>query len=129
MKKSDGKTLLPGTWVKKVAGVQVGFIGMTLEGTDLLVSPGGVRSVTFEDEVETANAAAAQLKARGVEAIVVPAHEGGLNTGTYNGCKDISQPISTMATQFDPEIDQIITGTRTTRTSAPSRTPRATRGS
>lgn len=110
VKKSDGKTLLPGTWVKKVAGVKVGFIGMTLEGTDLLVSPAGVASVDFKDEVETANAAAAQLTAQGVKAIVVLMHEGGLNTGTYKGCTDISQPIATMATQFSPAIDQIVTG-------------------
>ena len=110
VKKSDGETLLPGTWVKKVAGVEVGFIGMTLEGTDLLVSPAGVESVTFEDEVETANAQAAALTAQGVKAIVVLMHEGGANAGTYNSCVGISEPIATMAQQFSPEIDQIVTG-------------------
>jgi 5'-nucleotidase len=110
VKKSDGKTLLPGTWVKKVAGVKVGFIGMTLEGTDLLVSPAGVESVTFEDEVETANARAAALTAQGVKAIVVLMHEGGANAGTYNSCVGISEPIATMATKFSPAIDQIVTG-------------------
>lgn len=111
VEKKDGSgTLLPGTWVKNVAGVDVGFIGMTLEGTDLLVSPGGVSTVTFEDEVETANAEAAKLKARGVNAIVVLMHEGGANAGTYNSCVGISEPIATMATQFSPEIDQIVTG-------------------
>lgn len=110
IKKSDGETLLPGTWVKEVAGTKVGFIGMTLEGTDLLVSPGGVSSVTFEDEVETANAQADVLKKQGVKAIVVLMHEGGANAGTYNSCVGISEPIATMATQFSPEIDQIVTG-------------------
>ena len=37
-----GRTVLPPTWVKRVRGIPVGFIGMTLEGTDLLVSPGGI---------------------------------------------------------------------------------------
>jgi len=110
IKKDDGKTLLPGTWVKEISGTKVGFIGMTLEGTDLLVSPGGIESVTFKDEVETANAAAKKLKKQGVKAIVVLMHEGGAQTGTYNECVGISEPIATMATQFSPEIDQIVTG-------------------
>jgi 5'-nucleotidase len=33
VKKDDGKTLLPGTWVKNVDGMKIGFIGMTLEAT------------------------------------------------------------------------------------------------
>ncbi len=30
---STGRTVLPPTWVKKVDGIKVGFIGMTLENT------------------------------------------------------------------------------------------------
>lgn len=53
--KDTGETLLPGTTIKKVQGVNIGFIGMTLEATDTLVSPAGIASVEFKDEVETAN--------------------------------------------------------------------------
>jgi len=60
--------------------------------------------------VETANAQAEVLKRRGVDAIVVLLHEGRLNAGRYDQCVGISDPIATMATQFSPEIDQIITG-------------------
>ena len=108
--KDDGSTFLPGTWVKEISGTKVGFIGMTLEATTTLVNPAGVSTVDFKDEVETANAAAAKLKKQGVKAIVVLMHEGGYNSGTYNQCIGISDPIATMATQFSPEIDQIITG-------------------
>ena len=83
---------------------------MTLEATPTLVNPTGVSTVDFKDEVETANAQAAVLKKQGVKAIVVLMHEGGYNAGTYNQCVGISDPIATMATQFSPEIDQIITG-------------------
>jgi 5'-nucleotidase len=110
VKRDTGKTLLPGTSIKQVSGVEVGFIGMTLEATDTLVSPAGVASVDFKDEVETANAQAAALKARGVEAIVVLLHEGGYQAGTINGCNGISAPIAQIAAQMDAEIDQIITG-------------------
>lgn len=110
VRKDNGKTLLPGTSIKKVKGQKIGFIGMTLEATPTLVSPAGVSSVDFLDEVKTANAQAAELKRRGVEAIVVLMHEGGYQTGTINGCEGISEPIAQMAAQMSPEIDQIITG-------------------
>lgn len=110
VRKANGLPLLPATSVKTVQGQKVGFIGMTLEATPTLVNPVGVASVDFKDEVVTANAQAAMLKKQGVKAIVVLLHEGGYSSGTYNGCTGISDPIATMATQFSPEIDQIITG-------------------
>ncbi len=110
VKKDGSGTLLPGTWVKQINGTKVGFIGMTLEATPTLVNPTGVSTVDFKDEVETANAQAAVLKKQGVKAIVVLMHEGGNNAGTSNQCVGISDPIATMATQFSPEIDEIITG-------------------
>jgi 5'-nucleotidase len=110
VRKGTGESLLPGTSIKKVSGVKVGFIGMTLEATNTLVSPAGVASVDFKDEVETANAQAAALKAKGVEAIVVLLHEGGYQSGTVNGCTGISAPIAQIAAQMSAEVDQIISG-------------------
>lgn len=110
VKKTSGQPLLPATSVQKVGKVRVGFIGMTLEETPTLVNPSGVASVDFKDEVETANAQAKILKRRGVDAIVVLLHEGGLSAGRYDQCVGISDPIATMATQFSSDIDQIITG-------------------
>ncbi len=110
VKKSDRETLLPGTYVQEVAGVDVGFIGMTLEATPTLVSPGGVASVDFLDEVETANAAAAELQSQGVESIVVLLHEGGFQTGEYNQCEGISGPVVDIAEQLDSSIDMVVTG-------------------
>ena len=61
---STGRTVLPPTAVKRVAGVKVGFIGMTLESTPTLVAQAGHPHVDFRDEVVTANAAAKDLAAR-----------------------------------------------------------------
>lgn len=108
--KQSGEPVLPATDVRTVAGVDVGFIGMTLEATPTLVSPGGVANVDFLDEVETANAQAAALQAQGVESIVVLLHEGGYQSGTYNGCEGISGPIVDIAESLDPAIDAVITG-------------------
>ena len=110
VRRDTGKTLLPGTSIKTVNGVRVGFIGMTLEATPTLVSPAGVASVDFKDEVQTANAQAAELKAQGVKAIVVLLHEGGYQAKTINDCDGISEPIAQIAAQMTPEVDEIITG-------------------
>lgn len=110
VRKDTGETLLPGTSIKTVNGVRVGFIGMTLEATPTLVSPAGVASVDFKDEVQTANAQAEQLKAQGVKAIVVLLHEGGYQAKTINDCDGISEPIAQIAAQMTPEVDEIITG-------------------
>ncbi|WP_161965053.1 cell wall-binding repeat-containing protein [Ornithinimicrobium cerasi] len=108
--KVTGEPVLPPTEVRAVAGVDVGFIGMTLEDTPSLVSPAGVSTLDFLDEVETANAQAAQLQAQGVESIVVLLHEGGAQAGTYNGCVGISGPIVAIAENLDPAIDAVVTG-------------------
>jgi 5'-nucleotidase len=96
--------------VRTIQGVDVGFIGMTLEETPTLVSPAGIASVDFLDEVETANAQAAELTAQGVDSIVVLLHEGGFQAGSYQGCEGISGPIVAIAEQLDPAIDAVVTG-------------------
>ena len=63
-------------------GAKIAFVGMTLEGTDLIVSPGGISSIDFLDEAESVNALVPQLKDQGVEAIVVLLHEGGRSVPT-----------------------------------------------
>lgn len=105
-----GETLLPGTWIREVGGVKVGFIGMTLEETPLLVAQPGIQGLEFRDEVETANAAVRQLKREGVKAIVVLIHEGGVQSGTFGQCTGISGPIVDIALNLDPEIDLVVSG-------------------
>lgn len=107
---ATGETVLPGTWVKQIGGVKVGFIGMTLEDTPALVAQSGIQGVDFRDEIESGNAAARQLKDQGVKAIVVLLHEGGLQTGTFNGCTGISGPIVAIAQGLHPEIDLVVSG-------------------
>ena len=105
-----GRTPLPPYWVKKMQGVKVGFIGMTLEGTDALVAQAGIQGWDFKDEVTTANALVPKLRREGVQAIVVLLHEGGAQTGLYNDCAGISGPIVDIAENLDPEIDALVTG-------------------
>jgi 5'-nucleotidase len=110
VKNARGRTPLPPYWIKRVQGQKIGFIGMTLEGTDALVAQAGIRGWDFMDEVETANALVPKLRRKGVQAIVVLLHEGGIQSGTYDQCVGISGPIVQIAENLHPEIDALITG-------------------
>ena len=110
IEKSTGKTVLPAYEIREFDGIPVAFIGLTLKGTPGLVSPVGVADLEFRDEAETVNALVPELKARGVEAIVVLIHEGGLPTGDYNECPDISGPIVDIVKKFDKAVDVVVTG-------------------
>ena len=112
-KKSDNKLLLPGTTVRKVGGVPIGFIGLTLKGTPSLVDPAGVASVRFADEVQTVNQQAGALNRRGVKAIVVLIHQGGEQsptTSNYDGCQGFNGPIADMAPRFSALVDVVVSG-------------------
>jgi 5'-nucleotidase len=91
-------------------GVPIAFIGLTLKGTPGIVSPEGVAGLEFRDEADTVNALVPELKARGVEAIVVLIHEGGFPTGDYNECPGISGPIVDIVRKLDRAVDVVISG-------------------
>jgi len=113
VEESTGKTPLPPYWIKKVNGIKVAFIGMTLEATDTLVAAAGIQGYDFKDEVATANALVPKLKRQGVNAIVVLLHEGGSQTpapGEVNACEGISGPIVDINAGLSPAIDAVITG-------------------
>jgi 5'-nucleotidase len=109
-----GEPLLPPTAVHRVQGAEVGFIGMTLEGTADIVSEEGVAGLDFGDEVEVANRYAAQLQRRGVETIVVLLHQGGSQTGPdafdVDACNGLTGPIVDIADGMSDAIDVVVSG-------------------
>ncbi len=107
---ATGETLLPSYEIKAFRAARVAFIGLTLEGTPLVTTVSGVAGLHFQDEIETVNALVPELKAQGVETIVVLLHEGGKATGLYNECVGISGPVFDIARGFDPEIDVVVAG-------------------
>ena len=108
--KSTGKTVFPAYEIREFEGIPIAFIGLTLKGTATIVSPPGVAGLEFRDEAETVNALVPELKARGVEAIVVLIHEGGYPTGDYNECPSISGAIVDIVKKFDRAVDVVISG-------------------
>jgi 5'-nucleotidase len=110
---ASGETPLPPYQIERFNNVSVAFIGMTLEATDTLVAADGIQGWDFLDEAETANALVPELRAKGVEAIVVLLHEGGSQTpppGDVDACVGISGPIVAINNALDPAIDVMITG-------------------
>lgn len=108
--KATGKPLLPPYKIKTFEGISIGFVGLTLKGTPGIVLPSGVAGLEFKDEAETVNALVPELKAQGVEAIVVLIHEGGFPTGDYDECPGISGPIVDIAKKIDPAVKVIVSG-------------------
>jgi len=108
--KTTGATLFPPYAIETFDGIPVAFIGLTLKNTPRLVSPVGVTDLEFRDEADTVNALVPELKARGIEAIVVLIHEGGFPTGDYNECPGISGPIVDIVKKFDKAVDIVVSG-------------------
>jgi 5'-nucleotidase len=110
IEKATGKTVFPAYEIRTFEGIPVAFIGLTLKGTPNIISPESAAGLEFRDEAETVNALIPELKARGVEAIVVLIHEGGTPTGDYNECPGISGPIVDIVKKFDKAVDVVVSG-------------------
>ncbi|MFL5147467.1 MAG: bifunctional metallophosphatase/5'-nucleotidase [Microvirga sp.] len=109
---AGGSTLFPGTAVRQLGPVKIGFIGMTLKETGSIVTPAGVAGVTFADEAQTANALVPRLKAQGADAIVILLHQGGETSGGYNdkSCPNLEGDILPIIAKLDPAIDLVVSG-------------------
>jgi 5'-nucleotidase len=105
--KKTGKPILPPYVIKKVKGIPIGFIGVTLSDTPSIVIPSGVAGVTFTDEAEAINEAVKHLKRRGVRAIVVLAHNPGVSNKDGSNA---SGEIVEIAKTVDDEVDVIFAG-------------------
>jgi 5'-nucleotidase len=83
--KASGKTpaWLHRSAIADVGGVKVGIIGLTTPDTPVTTMPENVAALTFNDPVKAAVDEAANLRARGADAVIVIAHMGGR-------CRDMS---------------------------------------
>jgi 5'-nucleotidase len=115
---ATGQTLFPAYGVKSFPTdfgahrVKVGFIGEVLKDTPTIVTPTGVAGLTFSDEADAANRAAAELATKGVKIPVLVIHQGGFQSGTavLNGCAGslAGSDIEKIAQRLDPSIKVIV---------------------
>ncbi|WP_214410841.1 bifunctional metallophosphatase/5'-nucleotidase [Sphaerisporangium fuscum] len=114
--KGSTKPILPPYVIKYVeAGrghkrIPIGFINLTTPTTvegSTSYQPG----LDNLPMLETANKYAAELKRRGVEAIIANVHEGGTAGDVFDRCNtNPTGPVFDFARQVTPDIDAIVTG-------------------
>jgi len=115
---ASGKSLLPGYAVKKypLAGrgsVEIAFIGLVTTDAPGLVMQSGIKGLSFIDEADAANALVPEIRARGIESIVVLIHEGGYTEQTTFddvSCPEFSGRILAIMDRLDPAIDVVVSG-------------------
>jgi 5'-nucleotidase len=116
---ATGQTLFPAFGTKQFRSdsgktFRIGFIGSVLESTPTIVTPTGVAGLTFLDEAEAANAAAARLASQGVKTMVLVIHQGGFqqSSAALNGCAGnlAGSAILDIAERLDPRIKVIVSG-------------------
>jgi 5'-nucleotidase len=114
---STGNPLLPAYRIVNTSeGEKVAFIGETLQGTPLIVTPTGVAGLEFLDEADTVNALVARLKQRQVSTIVLLLHEGGLQNAPFsrgfmdvNKCENFTGPdLLDIVDRLDPAVDVVV---------------------
>jgi 5'-nucleotidase len=116
---ATGKPLFPPYAVKQFNSTdgkrtyKVGFIGETLEATPTIVTPAGVAGLTFLDEADAANQAAAELADQGVKIPILVVHQGGFQSpapAAVNGCAGnlAGSDIAEIASRLDPAIKVIV---------------------
>lgn len=112
----DGSTLFPATALKRFGSgdseVTIGLIGLTLKGTDKIVSPAGIQGIAFGDEVPAINRSVEALDAQGADAIVVLIHQG-IKTMALpdpQGCDAPQDALIPILEAMDPRVDVVISG-------------------
>ncbi len=107
----SGATLFPPYAIRSYDGVSVAFIGVTLEGTAELVSPGQDEGLEFLSEADTVNRLVEVLLEQGISAIVLLLHEGGFPASNdIQGCDGLSGPVVEIERRLHPEVDVIVSG-------------------
>jgi 5'-nucleotidase len=103
--------LVPASTVKEIAGVRVGFVGVTLRRAASIIRRDRIEGISFTPEVEAVNGAVKQLVDDGVRTIVVLAHEGAEPAGNdINRCDGPAGDVFAILKDLSPDVDLVISG-------------------
>ena len=105
----DGELLLPPYEVVERAGARVGFIGVTTRSTPTFLLERHAARFRFTDISDAVNRWVPELRARGVEAIVVLAHAGG-PTQDASDAPDYVGEIMDEAREMSSAVDVVVAG-------------------
>ncbi len=109
------KTGLPATLpftIKIVNGAKIGIIGATLKDLPTIVSPDGIKGLSFGDEAAAINRSSTLLQKLGVKAQVVVIHQGDSTVGGGpNDCNLAANgALSAINAGVSANVDAIISG-------------------
>jgi 5'-nucleotidase len=107
-----GRQLFRGYAIRRIAGVKIGFIGITTKDTPQFLTPSRAAGLRFRDEALAANRAARALKRRGVRAIVALVHEGAFSVRpdvSPNGCPGLSGRFLDILKRTTRDVDVFLT--------------------
>jgi 5'-nucleotidase len=112
----SGKLLFPAWGSKRFAlpgggEIRIAFVGAVLRETPSIVSGDAVAGLDFLDEADSVNAVVREIRAAGIEAIVLLVHEGGFtDQARFDDptCPGFRGPILGIVDRLDPAIDVVI---------------------
>jgi 5'-nucleotidase len=107
--RDSGDPALDPTWVKEMNGVKVGFVGAVTEHLPELVSPAGIADIEVTDIADAVNTEADELKAQGVDIVVMLVHEGAPQA-SCDSVIDPSNDFGAIVTRLDENVDAVISG-------------------
>lgn len=107
------KPLFPPYTIKLVHDIPIAFIGAVVKNAADLISPENTKGLKFLDEAEAINHYIPEIKAKGVNIIIVLLHEGG-EQAPYDGDTQINTAaagsIKTIVQQLDDNVDVVMCG-------------------
>lgn len=103
--KDSGKNLLPAYHIEKVNGISIGFIGIVTKDIKEVVIASALENIEVTDSAKAVDKAVAELKAKGVESIVVLAHAPA--TSKTDGTGATGESVA-LANAIDDEVDIIL---------------------
>lgn len=107
---STGDALFPGSVVRAVAGIKVGFIGALTTSTPGHVGPEKFRGVVLEDIAAAINREAERLGTEGVRVLIAAPHEGVRPTEPAAPGGPYAGPLHDAAKRIAPEVDLVLGG-------------------
>ena len=110
--KTTGQPVFPPYLIERVGGAKIAYVGAVTKTTPTIVSPDGVATLNFLDEAESINKYVPELKAQGVDAIIVLIHEGGFSKDGFDkpACGNLTGPIADIVNKLDPAVNAVISG-------------------
>lgn len=108
---TTGKTLFPPYIIKQVKGISVAFIGAILKEAPDVILPKNIENIKFLDEASSINHYLPEIKAQGVDVIVVLIHQGGKQAAYEGPTKDDTQiegPIVDIVSKLDSDVDLVM---------------------